>query len=68
MSLPDLKKTRQKWDKNGTKMKTAFKVAMEFARPGDYVVLSPACSSFDEFKNFEDRGTVFKQLVEKCKS
>lgn len=48
-------------------MKTAFKLAMEKAYPGDFVVLSPACSSFDEFDNFEQRGEVFKALVEKCK-
>lgn len=48
-------------------MGSAFKIAMENAYPGDFVVLSPACSSFDEFKNFEERGEVFKKLVEKCK-
>ncbi len=48
-------------------MKTAFKLAMENVYPGDYVVLSPACSSFDEFDSFEQRGEVFKALVEKCK-
>lgn len=48
-------------------MKSAFKIAMEKAYPGDFVVLSPACSSFDEFKSFEERGKVFKELVEKCK-
>lgn len=48
-------------------MKSAFKIALEKAYPGDFVVLSPACSSFDEFKNFEERGNVFKDLVEKCK-
>lgn len=45
----------------------AFKTAMEKAKPGDFVVLSPACSSFDEFQNFEERGKVFKALVDKCK-
>lgn len=48
-------------------MGTAFKTSMEKAFPGDYVVLSPACSSFDEFDNFEERGRAFKALVEKCK-
>ena len=49
-------------------MGAAFKLAMEKSFPGDYVVLSPACSSFDEFDNFEQRGKAFKSLVEKCKS
>lgn len=33
------------------------------AQPGDVVVLSPACAAFDQFKNFMERGKVFKQLV-----
>lgn len=48
-------------------MKEAFKIAMENAFPGEFVVLSPACSSFDEFGNFEERGKEFKKLVEACK-
>ena len=33
------------------------------ARPGEVVLLAPACSSFDQFENYEHRGKVFKQLV-----
>ena len=33
-------------------------------QPGDIVVLSPACAAFDRFKNFMERGQVFKQLVQ----
>ena len=33
------------------------------SRPGDIVLLAPACSSFDQFHNYEQRGQVFKQLV-----
>jgi UDP-N-acetylmuramoylalanine--D-glutamate ligase len=34
------------------------------AQPGDVVLLSPACSSYDMFKNYEQRGATFRQIVE----
>ena len=37
--------------------------ARSVARPGDVVLLSPACAAFDQFKNFMERGQVFKQIV-----
>lgn len=37
--------------------------ARELARPGGIVLLSPACASFDRFKNFEERGNFFKSIV-----
>lgn len=42
----------------------AVRKAAEFAAPGDTVLLSPACASLDMFKNYEDRGQQFRQLVE----
>ncbi len=42
---------------------SAVSTAADFAHPGDAVVLSPACASFDEFTSYEHRGTVFKSLV-----
>ena len=44
-------------------MSEAVKVAHNLANKKDYVLLSPACASFDLFKNFEDRGNQFKEAV-----
>jgi UDP-N-acetylmuramoylalanine--D-glutamate ligase len=48
---------------NTTSAKEAVQAAFHFADKGDIVLLSPACASFDLFKNYEDRGIQFKQAV-----
>ncbi|WP_201327105.1 UDP-N-acetylmuramoyl-L-alanine--D-glutamate ligase [Thermotomaculum hydrothermale] len=48
-------------------IENAIKHAFNEANPGDVILLSPACSSFDQFKNYEERGKVFKNLVKRLK-
>jgi UDP-N-acetylmuramoylalanine--D-glutamate ligase len=43
----------------------AVERAHDLARVGDVVLLAPACSSFDQFENYEHRGRTFRQLVER---
>jgi UDP-N-acetylmuramoylalanine--D-glutamate ligase len=45
-------------------MEAAVRDAHQHARPGDVVLLSPACSSFDMFRNYAERGRVFRSLVQ----
>jgi UDP-N-acetylmuramoylalanine--D-glutamate ligase len=45
-------------------MAEAIRMAMADAKPGDVVMLSPACASFDQFRDFEARGNAFRQIVE----
>ncbi len=44
-------------------LENAIRKAHAVAQPGDVVLLAPACASFDQFKNYEHRGQVFKEIV-----
>jgi UDP-N-acetylmuramoylalanine--D-glutamate ligase len=46
----------------------AVEKAFDLASRGDNILLSPACSSFDMFKDFEDRGHSFKEIVRQLKN
>jgi UDP-N-acetylmuramoylalanine--D-glutamate ligase len=48
-------------------LERAVEIASHAARPGDVVLLAPACASFDQFQNYEHRGRVFKDLVHQLK-
>jgi UDP-N-acetylmuramoylalanine--D-glutamate ligase len=48
-----------------TSLSEAVKRAEQLAEAGDVILLSPGCASFDMFENFEDRGTQFRELVQR---
>jgi UDP-N-acetylmuramoylalanine--D-glutamate ligase len=49
--------------RRATNLGLALELAAELARPGDVVLLAPACTSFDAYRDFEERGRYFKQRV-----
>ena len=48
----------------GMSLEDAVAQARRIAEPGDVVLLSPACASFDMFRNYEHRGDRFRELVQ----
>ncbi len=48
---------------SGEKLKDAFEKAVALAKPGDVILLSPGCASFDEFSSYAERGDYFQKLV-----
>ena len=67
--IEDAVKSAQNYNENNIPIykcslfEDAVKKAKEIAEAGDVVILSPACASFDLFKNFEERGNTFKNIV-----
>jgi UDP-N-acetylmuramoylalanine--D-glutamate ligase len=49
-------------------LENAIPMAYAAAQPADIVLLAPACASFDQFRNYEHRGRVFKEVVQKLAS
>jgi UDP-N-acetylmuramoylalanine--D-glutamate ligase len=48
---------------DASSMKDAVLICRQLSKPGDIVLLAPACASFDMFRNYEHRGRVFKEEV-----
>lgn len=58
-----IKNEKLKIIENLKTMEEIVKTAKSLSKPGDVVILSPACASFDMFKNYKDRGNQFKHYV-----
>jgi UDP-N-acetylmuramoylalanine--D-glutamate ligase len=53
------------FERPGT-LEAAVAAAAAAASPGDTVLLSPACASFDQFRDYEDRGDAFRRLAQEA--
>ena len=53
---------------NAKDLTEAVAISREKATRGDIVLLSPACASFDMFRDFEDRGQQFKKIVRELRN
>ncbi len=62
----DLKQATQLLNCPFPNMLSAAKAALAQMQEGEILLLSPACSSFDEFKNFEERGDTFRKWATSC--
>lgn len=63
----EMKKVWTRWlsyCENHVTLSACVQAAWKRCRPGDTVLLSPGCASFDQFRNFEERGDKFRQLVQ----
>ena len=56
------------WTHAGYEFKKAVELAFDLANPGGNVLLSPSCASFDMFKDYEERGRIFKDIVNAMES
>lgn len=49
-------------------LEKAVRISFDMSQPGDIILLSPACASFDMFENYKERGKMFNKIVEKIKN
>ena len=55
-------------NKKTNTLKAALNYTLKHAQKHDTILFSPACASFDQFSNFEERGNTFKQLIKEIEN